>query len=171
MIAHLVNQQVIHELLALQLLALFLENPTEDSIEIATDFMIECGQVLTEATPAGVSAIFERFRGILQDGGVNKRCQYTIENLFKVRKQKFKGHPGIMEGLDLVEEDDRITHEVSLDDEDLGSKENTEDKCNVFQFDPNYIETEKEWAEIKKEILGEEEEDEGSDDEAGEGEM
>ena len=76
-----------------------------------------------------------------------------------------------MEGLDLVEEDDRITHEVSLDDEDLGSKDNTEDKCNVFQFDPNYIETEKEWAEIKKEILGEEEEDEGSDDEAGEGEM
>ena len=43
MIAHLVNQQVIHELLALQILALFLENATEDSIEMAADFMIECG--------------------------------------------------------------------------------------------------------------------------------
>jgi len=74
MIAHLVNQQVLHEIIALQLLALFLENPTEDSVELASDFMMECGQVLTEITPAGVSAIFERFRGILMDGSVSKRC-------------------------------------------------------------------------------------------------
>ncbi len=43
MIAHLVNQSVIHELLALQILALFLEHQTEDSIELASDFMVECG--------------------------------------------------------------------------------------------------------------------------------
>lgn len=41
MIAHLVNQQVLHELIALEILQLFLENPTEDSIEMAADFMIE----------------------------------------------------------------------------------------------------------------------------------
>lgn len=28
--------------------------------------------------------------------------------------------------------------------------------CNVFSFDPNYEQTEAEWDEIKKEILGEE---------------
>ena len=61
----MVNQQVVHELLALQILALFLENPSEDSIELASDFMIECGQMLNEITPAGVNAIFERFRSIL----------------------------------------------------------------------------------------------------------
>ena len=43
MIAHLVNQQVVHELIALQMLALFLEDPTEDSVELATEFMIQCG--------------------------------------------------------------------------------------------------------------------------------
>jgi pre-mRNA-splicing factor CWC22 len=43
MLAHLVNQQVVHELLALEMLTLFLTNPTEDSVEIAADFMIECG--------------------------------------------------------------------------------------------------------------------------------
>ena len=43
MIAHLTNQQVIHEIIALQILALFLENPTEDSIDMATDFLLECG--------------------------------------------------------------------------------------------------------------------------------
>jgi pre-mRNA-splicing factor CWC22 len=40
MIAHLINQQIVHELLALQLLALFLETPTEDSVELACDFAI-----------------------------------------------------------------------------------------------------------------------------------
>jgi len=39
MIAHLVNQQICHELLALQMLALFLETPTEDSVEMAVEFM------------------------------------------------------------------------------------------------------------------------------------
>jgi pre-mRNA-splicing factor CWC22 len=155
MIAHLVNQQVVHELLALQILALFLENPSEDSIELACNFMTECGQILSDITPAGVNAIFERFRNILQDGEVNKRCQYVIEKLFKVRKEKFKDHQGVPKELDLVEEDDKITHEISLDDEDLGTKDNTMDQLNVFQFDPNYSQTEAEWEEIKKEILGE----------------
>lgn len=111
---------------------MFLENPSDDSIELACDFMTECGQVLSDITPAGVNAIFERFRGILQDGEVNKRCQYVVEKLFKVRKEKFKDHQGIIKDLDLVEEDDRITHEVSLDDEDAGSKANTMDHLNVF---------------------------------------
>ena len=45
---------------------------------------------------------------------------------------------GIIPDLDLVEEDDRIIHEISLDDEDLGSKAFIEDGCNVFKFDPDY---------------------------------
>ena len=116
MVAHLVNQQVVHELLALELLTLFLENPTEDSVEIAADFMIECGQVLSDITPAGVNTIFERFRTILHEGEIDKKVQYTIENLFAVRKTKFAEHPGVIPELDLVEEEDKITHTISLDD-------------------------------------------------------
>jgi pre-mRNA-splicing factor CWC22 len=142
---------VVHELLALELLTLFLTNPTEDSVEIAADFMIECGQVLTEATPAGVNAIFESFRTILHEGQIDKKVQYTIENLFAVRKTRFSAHPGVIPELDLVEEGDKITHTVSLEDELDG-----QDQVNLFQFDPNYEQTEAEWDEIKKEILGEE---------------
>lgn len=87
---------MIHELLALQILALFLEHATEDSIEMAADFMIECGQVLSETTPAGVNAIFERFRHILHDGKIQRRVQYTIEKLFIVRKNRFKENPGVI---------------------------------------------------------------------------
>jgi pre-mRNA-splicing factor CWC22 len=135
------------------LLALLLENPTEDSVEIAADFMIECGQVLTDITPAGVNAIFERFRSILHEGEIDKKVQYIIENLFAIRKTRFADHPGVIPELDLVEEEDKITHDVSLDDELDG-----QDQLNVFTFDPNYDKTEAEWDEIKKEILGEEEE-------------
>ena len=73
MLAHLINQHVIHELLALEMLTLFLSNPTEDSVEIAADFMKECGQVLTDITPAGVNAIFESFRTILHEGSIDKK--------------------------------------------------------------------------------------------------
>ena len=112
MIAHLVNQQVVHEILALEILSLFLENPTEDSVEMAADFMIECGQVLTDLSPAGVNAIFDRFRSILHEGEIDKRVQYVIENLFAVRKTRFADHPGVIQELDLIEEDDKITHEI-----------------------------------------------------------
>lgn len=151
MIAHLVNQQVVHELLALEMLTLFLSSPTEDSVEIAADFIKECGQVLSDITPVGVNAIFESFRTILHEGEIDRKVQYTIENLFAVRKTKFAEHPGVIAELDLVEEGDKITHTVSLDDEF-----DTMDSCNLFQFDPNYEQTEAEWDEIKKEILGEE---------------
>ena len=106
-------------MIALQMLALFLENPTEDSIELAVDFMIQCGQVLTEITPAGVNAIFDRFRSILHEGQIEKRVQYTIEKLFQVRKNKFRDHIGVEKELDLVEEADKITHNIALDDSDI----------------------------------------------------
>jgi len=77
-------------------LALFLEHASEDSIELAADFMVECGQVLSETTPAGVNAIFERFRTILHEGKIQRRVQYTIEKLFTVRKNRFKDNPGVI---------------------------------------------------------------------------
>ena len=112
--------------------------------------MIECGQVLSETTPAGVNAIFERFRTILHEGKIQRRVQYTIEKLFTVRKNRFKDNPGVITELDLIEEADKITHDVSLDD-DL----ETEDSLNFFKFDPDYEMKEAQWDEIKKEILGE----------------
>ena len=41
--------------------------------------------------------------GILHEGEIDKRVQYSIEHLFAVRKTKFKDHPGVPPELDLVE--------------------------------------------------------------------
>lgn len=39
-----------------------------------------------------------------------------IEVLFQVRKEKFKDHPAVPEELDLVEEEEQITHYLTLDE-------------------------------------------------------
>ncbi|KAK9764814.1 pre-mRNA-splicing factor cwc22 [Basidiobolus ranarum] len=84
-----------------------------------------------------------------------------IEVLFQVRKDKFKDNPSIMPELDIVEEEDQITHYLSLDDEDL----DPEDGLGVFKLDPDYLENEDKYLQIKKEILGDDddEDESGSD--------
>jgi pre-mRNA-splicing factor CWC22 len=161
-IAHLVNHQVAHELLALQLLTVLLEDPTDDSVEIAVNFVKEVGQILDELSPQGLHAIFERFRGILHEGDIDKRVQYTIEALFAVRKSGFKDYPAIPKELDLVEKEDQITFDLGLDD-DIDKEE----MLDIFRFDQQFEENENLWTEIKKEILGDDEEE--RDEEAGEG--
>ena len=41
-LAHLVNQIVLHELVALELLTLLLEEPSDDSVEVAVGFIKVC---------------------------------------------------------------------------------------------------------------------------------
>lgn len=53
-IAHLVNQQVAHEIIALELITVLLETPTDDSVEVAVGFVTECGSILQEYTPQGL---------------------------------------------------------------------------------------------------------------------
>ena len=61
-IAHLINQGVAHEVLALEMLLLMLEHPSDDSAEMAVDFTKEVGSHLMDVVPAGLSSVFERFR-------------------------------------------------------------------------------------------------------------
>ncbi|KAK1272019.1 hypothetical protein QJS04_geneDACA021022 [Acorus gramineus] len=157
-IAHLVNQQVAHEIVALELLTLLLENPTDDSVEVAVGFVTECGSILQDLSPQGLHGIFERFRGILHEGEIDKRVQFLIEGLFAIRKAKFQGHPAVRPELDLVEQEDQFTHEISLDDQI-----DPETALDIFRPNPQYLEDEKAYDNLKKNILG----DESSEDEAG----
>lgn len=96
MIAHLINQRVLSEYVGLQMVMVMLETPTTDSVEIACDFMTEVGQVMSELTPAGTNSIFEMFKNLLHEGEIETRVQYSIENLFAIRKTGFKDHPGVI---------------------------------------------------------------------------
>ncbi|GAA5968130.1 hypothetical protein JCM11641_003742 [Rhodosporidiobolus odoratus] len=157
-LAQLVNQQVAHEVLALQMLVLLLERPTDDSVEIAVSFMREVGAYLAENSARANNGIFDRFRTILNESNIDKRVQYMVEVLFQVRKDKFKDNPVIPEGLDLVEEEDIITHRISLDDE-----VQVQEMLNVFKFDPEYTANEEAYTEMKREILGDSEDEESGE--------
>ena len=163
-IAHLVNQQVVHELLALEILTLLLDNPTDDSVEVAITFLKECGQRLSEVSPRGITSIFEALRTVLHESSLDKRTQYMIEVMFQVRKDGFKDNPAVLEELDLVEEEDQFTHTILLEDED--QKLNGQEVLNVFKFDPDFAANETKYEDIKKSLL--DDESSGSDDE-GEG--
>ncbi|XP_017859468.1 PREDICTED: pre-mRNA-splicing factor CWC22 homolog isoform X2 [Drosophila arizonae] len=148
-IAHLVNQRVAHEILALEMLTLLVEMPTDDSVEVAIAFLKECGMKLTEVSSKGIGAIFEMLRNILHEGKLDRRVQYMIEVLFQVRKDGFKDHPAIVDDLELVEEDDQFTHLMMLDE-----ATETEDILNVFKFDEKYAENEEKYKALSCEILG-----------------
>jgi len=100
-----------------------------------------------------------------------------IEVLMQVRKDKYKDNPILPEGLDLVEEDEQITHQIQLEEE-LQVQEGLSEfafvashiklgrsfvAVDIFKFDPNYQENEEKYKAIKTEILGD------SDDESGSG--
>lgn len=154
-IAHLCNQQVVHEMLAAQVLLLLLHKPTDDSVEIAVGLTREVGQLLEEMSGPIALAVFDQFRNILHEADIDKRVQYMIEVLFQVRKDRYKDNPAVREELDLVEEEDQITHRIGLDDEI-----ETQDALNVFKYDAQWEEHEEAYKRLKAEILGE-----GSDDE------
>ncbi|CRL03319.1 CLUMA_CG016144, isoform A [Clunio marinus] len=148
-IAHLVNQRVAHEILALEILTLLVETPTDDSVEVAIAFLKECGQKLTEVSGKGVNAIFEMLKNILHEGRLEKRVQYMIEVIFQVRKDGFKDHVPVIEQLELVEEDDQFTHLIMLEE-----ATDTQDILNVFKLDPSYQENEEKYRTLCKELLG-----------------
>ena len=77
----------------------------------------------------GMHAIFERFRAILHEGEIDKRVQYVIEKLFETRRKQFADFVGVIKELDLVEEDDQITHEIDLLDNEIKGDE----MLNIFK--------------------------------------
>ncbi|XP_050307403.1 pre-mRNA-splicing factor CWC22 homolog [Anthonomus grandis grandis] len=149
-IAHLVNQSVAHEILALEILTLLIESPTDDSVEVSIAFLKECGQKLSEVSSRGINAIFEMLRNILHEGKLEKRIQYMIEVMFQIRKDGFKDHAAIIEELDIVDEDEQFTHLIKLDDV---KQADADEILNVFKFDEEYELNEGKYKILSKEIL------------------
>lgn len=79
--------------------------------------MREVGAYLQENAPKANTSVYDRFRAVLAQGTISNRVQYMIEVLMQVRKDKYKDHPTLQEGLDLVLEEEQITHQIGLDDE------------------------------------------------------
>ncbi|KAG1365461.1 hypothetical protein COCNU_12G004610 [Cocos nucifera] len=147
-------------LLLLKRIVLQLKRAYKRNDKVAVGFVKECGALLQDFSPQGLHGIFERFRGILHEGERDKRVQFLIEGLFAIRKAKFQGFPAIRPELDLVEQEDQFTHEISLEDEI-----DPETNLDVFKPNPQFLDDEKAYENIKKSIHGMESsgDEEGSD--------
>nr|CDS31100.2 cell cycle control protein cwf22 [Hymenolepis microstoma] len=154
-LAHLVNQKVAHELIVLELLTLLLEQTTNDSVEVSVALLKECGAFLSRVVPKGLSGIFDHLRRILNESQCDKRISYMIEVLLQIRRDNWRDYPIVIPELDLIEEDDQITHMLSLSDE-----VETEDSLNIYHFDSEYEANECKYIEIRKSFLGEDNSDE-----------
>ncbi|KAG8391405.1 hypothetical protein BUALT_Bualt01G0184200 [Buddleja alternifolia] len=113
-LAHLVNQTVVYDVLAVNILLLLLGNPESDNVYVAVKFCLQCGSSLLEFSPLIFKEVFKEFNRVLRKGAVEKRVQVLILKLFVVKRSEFKAYPGIIDELDLVEVEDQVTHEVSL---------------------------------------------------------
>jgi len=104
-----------------------------------------------ELSSQGLSAVFERFRDILYMADINKRIQYTIEDLFAIRRVGFEksGYPSRLPDLDILDEESNITHKISLNDEI-----EPETGLDIFKFDIKFIENERMYEKSKNEMLG-----------------
>jgi len=159
-IAHLTNQRIIDIVLPLQIILVLLGSPTDDGVEVAVKLVTECGERLSEL-PVPFNSIFDIFKSILHEGTIDKRVQYMIEHLFVVRKNNFSNNKAIITQLDLVEENDQITHDANLEDD--YTEEELGNNLNIFHYDPEYEENEKKYDAMRREILGDSQE---SDDES-----
>ncbi|RAL58111.1 hypothetical protein DID88_002386 [Monilinia fructigena] len=131
------DKAVANEMVAAQILLLLLNKPTDDSVEIAVGLTREVGQHLEEMSGPIALAVFDQFRNILNEADIDKR-----------------------KSLDLVEEEDQITHRTALDDEI-----DVQDGLNIFKFDPEWEQNEELYKQLKAEILGEGSDDEDDEDE------
>jgi hypothetical protein len=92
----------------------------------------------------GLCSLFERFRRVATEGTVDERLTMLIENFF-TRMVQSKGienmdNPPIPPGLDFVEAEEQITHNI-----DLEQPVNAKTGLDIFRFDPDFQEHEAEY--------------------------
>lgn len=147
-VAALYKQSVVQALVVLQLLWMCLDEPSEGSIELAVGVIKSCGGVLDEKEARIFDIVCTKLRDLLHEGHVSKRAMAGINVVLELRRKGFAD--ALEKEFDLLDEDDVVTHMISLE-EGAGD---VEEDCNAYKFDPNFDGNEKEYDEIRKELLG-----------------
>ncbi|CAF4338956.1 unnamed protein product [Rotaria sp. Silwood2] len=144
-IAHLINQNVLLDIFAIEMLAHLLKNHSDDSVELAIEFIKECEQKLSQVYPRILDSYFSTLRDLLHESSLDTRILNMIELLFAIRIDQFKANPSIPFGLDLVDEDDQYKHSILLNDPcEPGPM------LDMFQYDEQYQENEEKYKQSQR---------------------
>eukprot|EP00127_Corallochytrium_limacisporum_P001764 Clim_evm18s78 gene=Clim_evmTU18s78 len=146
---------------------------TADLMEVCVTILQVSGHTLQETVPKGLDAIFEQLREQLShiDDRIHRKSQmkrdeeasdferirrmkYTVEAIFEWRKKGFTKSENIIDILDILPEEDCVTHEHSLlNDEGEETITNPHWELDQFQYDPNFRENEKKYEQFRMEVL------------------
>lgn len=151
-IAHLTNQEVVHEVLGFQLIDHLIDKPTPSSIEIVIAFIKECGARLDQLNSPYLFETFKELRNLSLENDFNTRTHELIDLIHVIRKDKFRDYPPVKKQLDLVDENDKFTHTIELSGP---KKEDFHMQLNYFKMDLNWSENEAKYEELKKSWLEE----------------
>ena len=86
-------------------------------MEIAVSFTRKVSAFLQENSPKPNATVFECFRAVLNEGNISHLVQYMIVVLFQIRKEKYKDDPILPEELDLIKEEEQITHKIQVEED------------------------------------------------------
>lgn len=165
-IAHLTNQEVVHEVLGFQVIDLLIGKPNASSLEMVIEFIKECGAKLEILNSSYLFEIFKTLRDLSLEQELDTRTQVQIDLIHTIRKNKFKDFLPVKQDLDLVEEDDKVTHKIELTEP---KKEDFHMEFNYFKLDPNWAENEAKYHEFQSSLFGDgSDADNSSDDSDGE---
>ncbi|SGZ54105.1 CIC11C00000001295 [Sungouiella intermedia] len=153
-LCELVLQAVVEDVVILQVLQVLLnKEPTDDSIRTAIDILVRAGGFLEQNLAPAMQMVFDRLRGLLQEGRLLNASQKRITELMRLRRNGLRLKVDI--DLDLVPGEDKQTQFV-----DLSEKQDPELELSYFRQDNDYEAAEAEYEEMKKQILPEVEEEE-----------
>lgn len=115
-LAYLIDQNILHERILLQILIRLLENTTDDSVELAIKLINECRQQLSHVNPRELHLVFTTLRSLLNEASLEKHTKYMIKVLLTERKDRFETNSIIQPDLDVIHKYDQFTHIISLFD-------------------------------------------------------
>ncbi|CCG26049.1 hypothetical protein CORT_0C06770 [Candida orthopsilosis Co 90-125] len=155
----LTMHQVVNEITILQVIQLLLESPvTNGDIYICTEIFKIVGRFLLIKSKVPTTVILNRIKDLLQEDQekLNLRSKNSMRYTLRLGQSQFRSIPLIAKQLDLVDDEDKQTHVI-----DLQGSLFAKDYLNVYRFDEDYDRHEKEYSELRQEILQGGEEDGG----------
>ncbi|CAF4631754.1 unnamed protein product, partial [Rotaria sp. Silwood2] len=94
-LTHLINERMLHEKIAFQIIAVLLHNVSSDSVKLAIEFLNQCGQKLSQVNPQELDSHFSTLNNLLHGPLITERTKDMIRVLFTVRRNQFEEYPAI----------------------------------------------------------------------------
>ncbi|CAF1493680.1 unnamed protein product, partial [Rotaria sordida] len=111
-LAHLINQKVLHEKIAFEIVDVLLRNVSSDSVILAVQFLTECSQKLSRENKKELDSRFSKLSDLLNGPLITQHTKNMIIVLLTERRNRFQVHSTSQSTLNLVNENDKNVHRL-----------------------------------------------------------